>query len=79
MRSINKKAQIEAALAKLRKELKSLEQSESYKNEQSLIRSVEKLLTKFGKTRAELIAFLSNETTKKTAAKKAKSKSPRKL
>jgi len=76
MRSITKKTQMEAALAKLKKEIENLEKSESYKNEQSLIRGVEKLLNKFGKTRAELIAFLSDGETSTT--KKAKSQSPRK-
>ena len=78
MRSITKKAQMEAALAKLKKEIENLEKSESYKKEQSLIRGVEKLLTRFGKTRAELIAFLSDETSSKTAAKKAKPQNLRK-
>ena len=40
MRSITKKVQMEAALAKLKKEIENLEQSKSYKNEQSLIRGV---------------------------------------
>ena len=78
MRSVTKKAQMEAALAKLKKEIENLERSESYKNEQSLIKGVEKLLTKFGKTRAELVAFLSDETTRKSTAKKAKPQKPRK-
>ena len=78
MRSITKKAQMEAALAKLKKEIENLERSESYKNEQSLIKAVEKLLTKFGKTRAELVAFLSDDTTRKSTAKKAKPQKPRK-
>ena len=78
MRSITKKAQMEAALAKLNKEIENLERSGSYKKEQSLIRGVEKLLTKFGKTRAELIAFLSDKTSSKTAAKKAAPQNPRK-
>ena len=76
MRSITKKAQMEAALDKLKKEIANLEQSESYKNEQSLIRGVEKLLNKFGKTKAELIAFLSDGKTSTT--EKAKSQNPRK-
>ena len=78
MRSITKKAQMEAALAKLKREIANLEKSESYKNEQSLIRGVEKLLNKFGKTKAELIAFLRGGMTSKVAAKKAKSQNPRK-
>ena len=76
MRSITKKVQMEAALAKLKIEIANLEKSESYKNEQSLIRGVEKLLNKFGKTKAELIAFLSDEKTSLT--EKAKSQKPRK-
>jgi hypothetical protein len=78
MRSITKKAQMEAALAKLKKEIENLEKSESYKREQSLIRGVEKLLSKFGKTKAELVEFLSDGTASYAAAKKATSKSTRK-
>jgi len=78
MRSITKKAKMEAAIAKLKKEINNLEKSEPYKNEQSLIRGVEKLLNKFGKTKAELVEFLSDGTTTQTAAKKATSKSTRK-
>ena len=76
MRSITKKVQMEAALAKLKKEIENLEKSKSYKNEQSLIRGVEKLLNKFGKTKAELIAFLSDGKTSTT--EKPKSQNPRK-
>ena len=78
MRSFTKKAQLQAALARLKKEIENLEKSESYKKEQSLIRGVEKLLTKFGKTRAELIAFLSDGKTTKMTAKKAESINTRK-
>ena len=78
MRSIIKKAQREAALAKLKKEIENLEKSESYKSEQSLIRGVGKLLIKFGKTKAELIEFLSDGTTTQAAAKTSTSKSARK-
>ena len=78
MRSITKKTQMEAALAKLKKEIANLEKSESYKNEQSLIRGVEKLLTKFGKTKTDLIAFLSEGAATKSTGKKAASKSTRK-
>ena len=77
MQSITKKAQMEAALAKLKIEIASLEKSESYKNEQSLIRGVEKLLNKFGKTKAELIAYLSDGKTTKVTTKKAKSTNTR--
>ena len=78
MQSITKKVQMEAALAKLKKEIENLEKSESYKNEQSLIRGVEKLLHKFGKTKAELIAYLSNGKTIKVTTKKTKSTNTRK-
>jgi hypothetical protein len=78
MRSITKRAQMKSALAKLKKEIENLEKSESYKNEQSLIRGVEKLLNKFGKTRAELIAFLSDGKTNTTVNKREKSQNPRK-
>ena len=78
MRSITKKAQMEAALDKLKKEIANLEQSESYKNEQSLIRGVEKLLNKFGKTKVELVEFLSNEKTSKTTSKKVEATNTRK-
>jgi hypothetical protein len=78
MRSITKKAQMEAALDKLKKEIANLEQSESYKNEQSLIRGVEKLLNKFGKTKVELVEFLSNGKTTKTTSKKVESTNTRK-
>jgi hypothetical protein len=78
MRSIIKKSQMEAALAKLQKEIADLEKSESYKNEQSLISGVEKLLCKFGKTKAELIAFLNDEKTTKITANKAGSTKTRK-
>ena len=67
---------MEATLAKLKIEIANLEKSESYKNEQSLIRGVEKLLNKFGKTKAELMAFLSDGKTSTT--EKAKSQNPRK-
>ena len=69
---------MEAALDKLKKEIANLEQSESYKNEQSLIRGVEKLLNKFGKTKVELVEFLSNEKTSKTTSKKVESTNTRK-
>ena len=69
---------MEAALAKLKIEIKNLETSESYKNEQSLIRGVEKLLNKFGKTKAELIAYLSDGKTTKVTAKKTESTNTRK-
>ena len=78
MRSITKKVQMEAALAKLKIEIANLEKSESYKNEQSLIRGVEKLLHKFGKTKAELVAYLSDGKTTKVTTKKAKSTNTRK-
>ena len=78
MRSNTKKIQLEAALAKLKIEIANLEKSESYKNEQSLIRGVEKLLHKFGKTKAELIAYLSDGKTTKVTAKKAESTNARK-
>ena len=78
MRSNTKKIQLEAALAKLKIEIANLEKSESYKNEQSLIRGVEKLLHKFGKTKAELIAYLSDRKTTKITAKKAESTNTRK-
>lgn len=78
MQSITKKAQMEAALAKLKIEIENLEKSESYKNEQSLIRGVEKLLNKFGKTKAELIAHLSDGKTTKVTTKKAESTNTRK-
>ena len=78
MQSITKKAQMEAALAKLKIEIANLEKSESYKNEQSLIRGVEKLLNKFGKTKAELIAYLSDRKTTKVTTKKAESTKTRK-
>ena len=78
MQSITKKVQMEAALAKLKKEIENLEKSESYKNEQSLIRGVEKLLHKFGKTKAELIAYLSDGKTTKVTTKKAESTNTRK-
>ena len=78
MQSITKKARMEAALAKLKIEIENLEKSKSYKNEQSLIRGVEKLLHKFGKTKAELIAYLSDRKTTKVTAKKAESTNTRK-
>ena len=78
MRSINKKVQMEATLAKLKIEIANLEKSESYKNEQSLIRGVEKLLHKFGKTKAELIAYLSDGKATKVTAKKMESTNTRK-
>jgi hypothetical protein len=78
MQSITKKAKMEAALARLKKEIAQLEKSESYKNEQSLIRGLEKLLNKFGKTKAELIAYLSDGKTTKITAKKAESTNTRK-
>lgn len=78
MQSITKKAQMEADLDKLRQDIASLEQSESYKNELSLIRAVEKLLHKFGKTKAELIAYLSDGKTTKVTTKKAESTNTRK-
>jgi len=78
MRSITKKVQMEAALAKLKIEIANLEKSESYKKEQSLIRGVEKLLHKFGKTKAELIAYLGDGKTNKVTAKKAESTNTRK-
>ena len=78
MQSITKKVQMEAALAKLKKEIENLEKSESYKNEQSLIRNVERLLHKFGKTKAELIAYLSHGKTTKVTTKKAESTNTRK-
>ena len=78
MQSITKKVQMEAALAKLKKEIENLEKSESYKNEQSLIRGVEKLLHKFGKTKAELIDYLSDGKTTKVTTKKPESTNTRK-
>ena len=78
MRSITKKVQMEAALAKLKIEIANLEKSESYKNEQSLIRGVEKLLHRFGKTKAELISYLSDGKTTKVTTKKAVSTNARK-
>jgi hypothetical protein len=78
MQLIAKKAQMEAALIELKKEIEHLEKSESYKNEQSFIRDVEKLLSKSGKTKAEQIAFLRGAKTTKITAKKAVSKKTRK-
>ena len=78
MQSIAKKVQMETALAKLKEEIENLEKSDSYKNEQSLIKGVEKLLHKFGKTKAELIAYLSDGKTTKVTTKKAKSTNTRK-
>ena len=78
MRSFTKKAQLQAALAKLKKEIETLEKSESYKNEQSLIRGVEKILSKHGKTKAELITFLSDGSATMASEKPAKSKAARK-
>ena len=78
MQSITKKAQMEADLEKLKTDIASLEKSESYKNELSLIRGVEKLLHKFGKTKAELIAYLSDGKTTKVTAKKTESTNTRK-
>ena len=78
MRSVTKKVQLEAALAKLKIEIANLEKSESYKKEQSLIRGVEKLLHKFGKTKAELIAYLSDGKTTNVTAKKTESTNTRK-
>ena len=78
MRSINKKAQMEASLAKLKKEIELLEKSESYKKEQALIKGVENLLTKHGKTKSELIAFLNNETKNPKKTKLIEKKSKRK-
>ena len=69
---------MEAALVKLKKEIENLEKSESFKNEQSLIRGVEKLLTKYGKTKAELIAFLSDRAVTKSSQKRAIRKNTRK-
>ena len=78
MRSFTKKAQLQAALAKLKKEIETLEKSESYKSEQSLIRGVEKLLSKYGKTKTELITFLRDGSAPMASKKPAKPKTARK-
>ena len=50
MKSINKKAELEAKLKKLQSDLVNLEKSASFKKEQALVRGVEKLLAQHGKT-----------------------------
>ena len=57
MKSINKKAELEAKLKKLQSDLVDLEKSASFKKEQALVRGLEKLPAQHGKTKAELISF----------------------
>jgi len=78
MRSINKKAQMEASLVKLKKEIGLLEKSEPYKKEQALIKAVTKLLAKHGKTKSELILFLNDEAKNLKKKRIIKTKSGRK-
>jgi hypothetical protein len=69
---------MESALAKLKKDIEKLEKSKSYKNEQALIKGVEKLLTKYGKSKAELIAFLGEGKSPKSSAEEEATKRTRK-
>ena len=78
MRSLTKKAKMETALAKLKQDIENLEKSESYKKEQSLIKGVEKLLSKYDKTKAELITYLHDGATEKTSKEPTKLKTARK-
>ena len=78
MRSINKKAQMEASLAKLKKEIVLLEKSETYKKEQALIKGVTRLLAKHGKTKSDLILFLNDEAKNPKKKRIIKTKSDRK-
>ena len=77
MRSINKKAQMEASLAKLKKEIVLLEKSETYKKEQALIKGVTRLLAKHGKTKSDLILFLNGEAKNPKKKRIVKTHSPR--
>ena len=62
----------------LRKKIETLEKSESYKNEQSLIRSVEEFLSKYGRAKTKLITFLSDGAVTMAFKKPAKPKTARK-
>jgi hypothetical protein len=82
MKSIYKKAELEAKLKKLQSDLVNLEKSASFKKEQALVRGVEKLLAQHGKTKAELISFLSDgaaSSKKKSVIKKNGQRKQRKL
>ncbi len=53
---------MEAALAKLQKELDNLEKSQAYKKEQAFKRAIDTVLKKHNRTKADLIAMLAEDS-----------------
>ncbi len=78
MRTTNKKAQMEAALAKLQRELDALQNSAAYKKEQAFKKAVEALLKRHGRSKADLIEILAGDVPLLKKASKVPSKTAKK-
>lgn len=84
MKISTKKVQLEKQLAKLEKELKSIENSAAFRKENSVKRALANLMKKHGCSKDDLIALLQTDggTTAKRgrpSAKSTRSRKPRKL
>ena len=82
MNLTNKKSAIEQQMAKLERELKSIENSAGYKKENAVKRALRRLMIKHSCSASEVIAFLQNENRELVAKgnkKVAKTRKSRKL
>lgn len=82
MRVTTKKAAIEKQMARLEKELKSIENSAAFKKENAVKRALTNLMKKHGYSKNDLVALLESDGSqpaKRGKAPVAKTRKPRKL
>ena len=78
----SKKAALEQQLARIEKELKSIERSAAFKKENALSRALNNLMKKHGCSKNDLISILQGDSTapaKRSAGSSGKTRKPRKL
>ena len=82
MRVSSKKAALEQQLARIEKEIKSIESSTAFKKENAINRALNNLLKKHGCSKNDLISILqgdSTEPSKRSLASSSRTRKPRKL
>ena len=78
----SKKASLERQLAKIEKELKSIERSAAFRKELAISRALNNLIQKHGCSKNDLISILQGDSivpAKKATASSRKTRKPRKL
>ena len=78
----SKKAALEQQLARIEKELKSIERSAAFKKENAISRALNNLMKKHGCSKNDLISILQDDSgspAKRSVASSSKTRKPRKL